>query len=133
MKDVAKNPLQCFNSTLTAFVPTDLEPNGAPTSYAWSPLVIADIPYDAELMWKIESQEKPKPFEHWIDGVKQDGVFLGGYENSTTWGFKWYPTSQGSSGTPYYGMRLLGPNSGIPWTGEALLENETVGYLRVNA
>lgn len=130
--DIAKNPLQCINNALTAWVPTDLTPAGAPTSYVWTPLVISPYPYDAELMWKIESDERPKPFEHYVDGVKQDGVFLGGYENSTTWGFKYYPESMGSAGMGYYLIRLLGPNSADPSTGAKLLPNETMGYIQIN-
>ncbi|KAF2199438.1 hypothetical protein GQ43DRAFT_442491 [Delitschia confertaspora ATCC 74209] len=128
---IAKNPFQCINNTMTAWVPNDLTAAGAPTNYQWTPLVISNYPYDAELMWKIQSSEELKPFEHYVDGVKQDGVFIGGYENSTKWGFRYYPANVGSV-RDYYLIRLLGPNSADPVTGAALQANETVGYIKID-
>jgi hypothetical protein len=84
-------------------------------------------------MWKLTDGPAIKPFEHYIDGVKQDGVFIGGYDNSTTWGLKWYPPEQGSSGLEYYYTRLLGPNSADPTTGEKLKANETRAFIKIAA
>jgi hypothetical protein len=82
-------------------------------------------------MYKLGEGLPVKTFEHWRNGEKQDGVYLGGYDNSTTWGFTYYPADQGSSGLNYYYMRLLGPDSADPTTGEALGKNETRGFLKV--
>ncbi|KAF2801773.1 uncharacterized protein BDZ99DRAFT_512829 [Mytilinidion resinicola] len=128
----AKTPLQCQSNGLNARVPTDLTAAGAPTNYQWTPLVLSPYPYDAELMWKIDGDEV-KIFEHYINGTKQDGVFLGGYNASTTWGFKYYPADQGSSGLDYFLIRLLGPNSADPTTGAALQANETTGFIKIYA
>ncbi|KAI0594605.1 hypothetical protein F4775DRAFT_573397 [Biscogniauxia sp. FL1348] len=130
--DVAKNPLKCDAGVLKGWVPTDLTAAGAPTSYVWTPLVISPYPYDAALMWKIDG-DAPKIFEHYIDGVKQDGVFLGAYENTTTWGLEYQAADSGSSGLDYYYTRLLGPNSADPSTGAALGANETVAFIKISA
>ncbi|KAF2193123.1 hypothetical protein K469DRAFT_735140 [Zopfia rhizophila CBS 207.26] len=131
--DIPKRPLQCQNGALHGYVPTDLTAAGAPTSVQWTPLVISPYPYDAELMWKIPEGSPVKAFEHYIGDEKQDGVFLGGYENSTTWGFKYYPANAGSYGSDHYLIRLLGPNSADPTTGNALLANETRGFIKIAA
>ncbi|KAF2010484.1 hypothetical protein BU24DRAFT_454847 [Aaosphaeria arxii CBS 175.79] len=126
----AKTPLQCQDGVLHARPATDLTAAGAPTNYQWTPLVIAPYPYAANLMYKIEGEEV-KIFEHYIDGVKQPGAFIGGYDNSTTWGFQYQPANQGSSGLDYFSIRLLGPNSADPTTGEALRANETRGFIKI--
>ena len=128
--DIAKTPLQCQDGKLHARVPTDLTAAGAPTNVQWTPLVTAIYPYDATLIYKVEGNDL-KVFEHYIDGVKQDGVYLGGYDNSTTWGFKYQSANAGSYNMPYYYIRLLGPNSADPTTGAALKVNETRGFIRV--
>ncbi|KAI0010878.1 hypothetical protein F4779DRAFT_575809 [Xylariaceae sp. FL0662B] len=130
--DVAKNPLKCEAGELKAWVPTDLTAAGAPTSYQWTPLVISPYPYDASLMWKIDGAA-PQVFEHYVDGEKQDGVFLGGANGNSTWAFKYYPANVGSSGLDYYYMRLLGPDSADPSTGEQLKANETMAFVKINA
>ena len=103
---------------------TDLTAAGAPTNVQWVPLVLSPYPYDAALMYKIDG-EAPGVFEHYIDDVKQDGVYLGGYDNTTTWGFTYYPADVGSSGQSYYYMRLLGPDAG------ALGANETRAFVKI--
>ncbi|KAI1342772.1 hypothetical protein F5Y15DRAFT_268660 [Xylariaceae sp. FL0016] len=128
---IAKTPLQCEAGVLQARVPMDLTAAGAPTSYAWTPLVLSPYPYDAALMWMIEG-DAPQIFAHYVDGVKQDGVFLGGYDNSTAWGLRYEDADQGSSG-PYYYARLLGPDSADPTTGEALYTNETRAFIKIGA
>lgn len=112
-------------------VPTDLTEAGAPTDYQWVPLVLSLYPYDAGLMWKIDGTA-PRIFEHYVDGEKQPGVFLGGYDNSTTWGLKYNLPYDGSPRDFYY-TRLLGPNSADPTTGEKLKANETRSFIAINA
>lgn len=82
-------------------------------------------------MWKVPEGPPPKVFEHYIDGEKQEGVWLGGYDNTTLWGFKYYPASMGTYDQDYYYMRLLGPDSADPTTGEERKANETRGYIRI--
>ncbi|KAI1496467.1 hypothetical protein F5X99DRAFT_71380 [Biscogniauxia marginata] len=130
--DVAKNPLKCEAGVLKGWLPTDLTAAGAPTSYSWTPLVLSPYPYDAALMWKIEG-EAPKIFEHYVGEEKQNGVFLGGYDNTTTWGLKYQAADVGSSGLDYYYTRLLGPNSADPTTGAALKANETLAFIKISA
>lgn len=112
-------------------MPTDLTPAGAPTSVEWSPLLLSDLPYDASLLWKLSTGTAPGIFEHYVGGVKQDGVFLGGYENSTSWGLKWEPQDHFNSFEDYYYTRLLGPNSADPTTGAALNANETTAFVKI--
>lgn len=129
--DIAKTPLRCSSGALQGRVPTDLTAAGAPTNFEWTPLVLSPYPYDAGLMWKIEGAA-PRVFEHYVDGEKQPGVFLGGYDNSTAWGLKYYPANVGSSNDFYY-LRLLGPNSQDPTTGEKLNANETRAFVAIDA
>lgn len=128
--DIAKNPLQCRDNKLLGWVPTDLTDAGAPTNYQWIPLVLSPYPYDAGLMWKIDGTA-PRIFEHYVDGEKQPGVFLGGYDNSTAWGLKWSGPYDGSL-TDFYYTRLLGPNSADPTTGEKLKANETRSFIAID-
>ncbi|KAI1140058.1 hypothetical protein F5Y05DRAFT_377073 [Hypoxylon sp. FL0543] len=130
--DIAKNPLKCEGGVLKAWVPTDLTAAGAPTNVQWAPLVLSPYPYDAALMWKIDG-DTPQIFEHYVGDVKQDGVFLGGYNTSTSWGLKWEPADVGSSGQDYYYARLLGPNSADPVTGAPLAANETTAFIKISA
>lgn len=106
-------------------VDTDLTDAGAPTNAQWTPIVLPDNPYDALLLYKVAGNT-PTVYEHYIGGVKQDGSFLGGLDNSTTWGFQYYPADQGSSGMDYYTIRL------IPSTG-SLNANETAGFIKIAA
>lgn len=130
--DIAHRAIRCSGTTLETYAPTDLEPWGEPTNVQWTPLSLAPYPYDAGLMWKITGGLPLKVFEHYIEGVKQDGVFLGGYDNSTTWGFKYYPADPVDFyNLDYYYLRLLGPNSADPVTGAPLGKNETRGFVRV--
>ncbi|OTB00991.1 hypothetical protein M426DRAFT_26102 [Hypoxylon sp. CI-4A] len=130
--DIAKTAIQCDGGVLKAWVDTDLTDAGAPTNVQWAPLVIASIPYDAALMYKIDG-EKPQIFEHYMDGEKQDGVFLGSYNTSTTWGLKYESGDIGSTYLDYYYARLLGPNSADPVTGEPLGANETTAFIKISA
>ncbi|KAI2618230.1 hypothetical protein GGR54DRAFT_640799 [Hypoxylon sp. NC1633] len=130
--DLAKNQMKCEDGILKGWVPSDLTDAGAPTSYQWTPLVLSVYPYDQPLMWKVDGSA-PQVFEHYIGGQKQDGVFLGGYSTSTTWGLKYESANAGSSGQDYYYARLLGPNSADPVTGAPLNTNETTAFIKILA
>ncbi|KAI0383370.1 hypothetical protein F5Y04DRAFT_33571 [Hypomontagnella monticulosa] len=131
--DIAKTRLQCAGGALQAWVPTDLTDAGAPTNVQWASLAFpVDEPWDAPLMWKFNGQP-PQIFEHYIDGEKQDGVFLGAYNGSTTWGLKYNPANVGSYNSDFYYARILGPNSADPSTGAPLNANETTAFIRILA
>ncbi|KAF2004782.1 hypothetical protein P154DRAFT_586440 [Amniculicola lignicola CBS 123094] len=128
----ALTPLQCSNGTLNVRGATTYNQDHFATDYVWTPLTLSPAKYDAGLMWKVPDGEPVKLFEHYFtNGTKQNGYFLGGYENSTTWGFTYLPRDQGSSGWDYFYIRLLGPNSADPVTGSALGANETKGFVRI--
>ncbi|KAI0853074.1 hypothetical protein F5Y00DRAFT_257727 [Daldinia vernicosa] len=131
---IAKTALKCDGGILKALVPTDLTAAGAPTNAQWSELSFpTDEPYDAPLLYKITGGTAPQIFEHYIDGEKQDGVFLGAYNTSTRWGLKYNAATSGSSGQDFYYARILGPNSADPVTGEALNANETTAFVKISA
>jgi len=82
-------------------------------------------PYsDGLLLWKVDGEEV-SVFEHYIGDEKQPGTFLGGYNGTTTWAFKWYPANVGSSRQDYYTMRLMRPGVGLD-------ANETMGFIKVS-
>ncbi|CAI6097516.1 unnamed protein product [Clonostachys chloroleuca] len=130
--DIAKTALRCSDGGLQAWTSTDLTPAGAPTAVAWTPIVLSPYPYDAALMYKIEGSA-PQLYSHKdaTTGEEIPGYFLGGADGATTWGVKYYPADQGSYGRDYYYLRLLGPGSEDPSTGEPLHEGETKTYLKV--
>jgi hypothetical protein len=121
--DLAKTPLECINNTLHAWVPTDLTAAGEPTAVQWSPLALSPYRNDGLMLWKVGG-EPIKIFEHYINDERQPGVFLGGYDGSTTWGFEYSDPNQGSYGLPYYSMRLLPASA-------QLRANETKGFVRI--
>ncbi|KAJ4289072.1 hypothetical protein N0V90_011414 [Kalmusia sp. IMI 367209] len=121
--DIAKNPLECTGDVLRAWVPTEVTAAGAPTNYQWTPLALSPYWNDGSLLWKVDGDEV-KIYEHYVGEEKQPGVFLGGYDNSTTWGFKYYPASATSSDYGYFSMRLL------PTDGQ-LSANETKGFVKI--
>lgn len=85
-------------------------------------------------MWGLGPDSTPlSAFYHFIDGVQQDGLFLG-QDNVTTWGVKLYPPSGANSldGESYWLLRLLGPDSALPWNGSALYPGEYRSFLRVS-
>ncbi|KAI1466267.1 uncharacterized protein F4812DRAFT_436584 [Daldinia caldariorum] len=131
---LAKTALKCDGGVLKALVNTDLTAAGAPTNAQWSELLFpSNAPYDAPLLYKITDGIAPQIFEHYVDGVKQDGVFLGAYDNSTRWGFKYNPANVGSYGLDFYYARILGPNSADPVTGSPLKANETTAFIKIRA
>ncbi|KAI1474678.1 hypothetical protein K445DRAFT_323240 [Daldinia sp. EC12] len=129
---IAKTALKCDGGVLKALVNTDLTDAGAPTNAQWSELLFpSNAPYDAPLLWKITDGIAPQIFEHYVDGVKQDGVFLGAYNTSTRWGLKYNPETSGSYHQDFYYARILGPNSADPVTGEPLKANETTAFVKI--
>lgn len=119
---VAKTGLKCFDGALHAWVDTELTPAGAPTSTQWAPLALSPYVDDGVLLYKV-SGEEVRLYEHYVGDEKQEGLFLGGYDNSTTWGFKYIsPGPRAPEGN--YQMRLLRGN-------EVLGANETAGFVKV--
>lgn len=125
---IAKNPLRCNAATeiLEGYFPIGV------SGYAWQQVNITDLPYDAELGWGFgQYGTSVEAYEHWADGVKQAGVFLG-QDGYTTWGVKWY--ADGDDDEAYWGLRLLGKDSGIPWAnGTALLDGEYRTFVKIFA
>jgi len=80
-----------------------------------------------------------RPFAHYINGVKQEGVFLGGFQNSTSWGIKHFSTKEiptyesntFSDVFEYFIPRLLGPKSADSLTGKPLFEREFTAFVQV--
>ena len=67
--------------------------------------------------------DEPVMYEHYVNGTKQDGLFLGGY-NTSTWGISWEPASKASFNVPYFWARLVLP-------GAELWPNETTTYIQI--
>ncbi|KAF2109949.1 hypothetical protein BDV96DRAFT_604427 [Lophiotrema nucula] len=131
--DIAKTRIQCSDGSLQAYTDSELTDAGEPVNVQWLNLQLNPYPYDQSIMYKIDDGEPIKAFEHYIGDEKQDGVYLGGYDNSTAWGFKYEAVNAGSSGQDYYYVRLLGPNSADSSTGAPLQVNETRGFIKVAA
>ncbi|KAJ5103180.1 hypothetical protein N7532_003709 [Penicillium argentinense] len=126
--DLAKSPLRCNDETnsFESYVPSGV--SGA----EWKSVNVTDIPYSAQLMWGLGQYSLPiQAYHHYRNGVKQDGIFLGAH-NVTTWALQLQSGSAGSGGKPYWLMRLLGPNSADPVTGDALAEGEYRTFIRVD-
>ncbi|OOF91581.1 hypothetical protein ASPCADRAFT_210941 [Aspergillus carbonarius ITEM 5010] len=125
--DEAKNPIVCDDdspSILNGLVETGV------SGYSYQPLNITSIPYSAYLMWGLP-EEATIPVEfyhHYVDGVQQDGLFIGA-NNVTTWAIKEW--SDSGSKLPYWLFRLLGPNSADPVTGAALEDGEFTTFIKV--
>lgn len=70
----AKYPLQCDSATgyLAGRLPIGV------SGVAWQQVNISYYPYDAELGWGFGQYSTAiEPYQHELDGVVQDGVFLG--------------------------------------------------------
>jgi hypothetical protein len=122
--DEAKVVLRCYNDTLHGFVSTGV------SAFTWETLQFSPYPYDAELMYFVSGGPAAQAYSHYIDSVKQDGVFLGA-NGVTTWGFRYFDASYGCCGAPFYQLRLLGPDSTDPSTGAPLQDGEFKGFLKV--
>ena len=122
----AKQPLQCSEGRLQVRTATALDAAGEPTNYDWTPLSVGPYNFDAGLRYLAEEGDAPTLYQHYINGTKQDGYYVGGF-NTSTWGVQW----RESAGTvsynqPYYSLRLL-PE------GQALRYNETKSFLKILA
>ncbi|KAL3418311.1 hypothetical protein PVAG01_10027 [Phlyctema vagabunda] len=130
VNDQAKNPLRCNARTgaLEAYTATGV------SGYAWNQVNITEYPYNAQLMWGLGQSGTPvEAYHHYVDGVQQPGLFLG-QANVTTWGIKKYPADSATTldNEPYWGFRLLGPKSSIPWlNGSALFPDEYRTFIKV--
>lgn len=113
--------MQCISDKLNVYTETSVNAAGAPQNVQWTPLALSPYPYDASLLYLVDGVQ-PTVYEHYIDGVKQDGKFLGGY-NTTTWGVQWQEASPTSHFIPYFYLRLL-PE------GQELKANETKTFLQ---
>ena len=90
--------LRCSNDTLQTYHEVNAD------TYVWQPLSLSSqgqINFDnlGGPSWAPHPVgEFIQPYNHYIGGVRQDGVFLGGRNGSTTWGIEaaWTP-----SGPPY--------------------------------
>jgi hypothetical protein len=122
--DEAKVVLQCYNNTLHGFVSTGV------SAFTWEILQFSPYPYDEELMYLVDGGPAAQAHSLYLDGVKQDGVFLGA-NGVTSWGFRYLDASHGCCGAPFYQLRLLGPNSTDPSTGSSLQDGEFSGFLKV--
>lgn len=120
--DIAKTGLKCSDGVLRAWVNTELTAAGAPTNFQWAPLALSPFANDGVLLYKVEGEEV-RVYEHYIGEEKQPGLFLGGYDDSTTWGFK-YIAPHATSRYGNYQMRLIR-------TTEAVSTNETRGFVKI--
>jgi hypothetical protein len=95
---------------------------GKPENVQWTPLALSPYQNDASLVYLIAG-EQPTVYEHYVDGVKQEGTFLGGYGTST-WGVEWQEAQSTSYFQPYFYLRLLPEGFG-------LRANETKTFLKI--
>ncbi|KAM7215158.1 hypothetical protein V8F06_009476 [Rhypophila decipiens] len=117
----AKPVFRCSNGTLHMNSP-DFEPISVSRDYrgAWMMLgEFADGPG-----YKLE------PYAHELDGVRQEGVFLGA-KGKTTWGFA-YERAEVCGGLPdWYTARLMGLEIDPTVNDRAWGEIQSKGFLRV--
>ncbi|CAI7667426.1 unnamed protein product [Penicillium pancosmium] len=126
--DIAKSPIRCNDATnsFESYVPSGVSGD------EWKSVNISDYAYSAELMWGLGQYSLPiQAYNHYQDGVKQDGIFLGSH-NVTTWGIQINSGSAGSAGRSYWTLRLLGPNSADPSTGRPLYDGEFRTFVRID-
>lgn len=83
-------------------------------------------------MWGLGQYSVPvQAYYHYVDGQKQDGIFLGAH-NVTSWGIQLQEGDAGSGGRPWWMIRLLGPGSKDPQTGQALMDGEYKTFIRID-
>ncbi|KAH7385519.1 hypothetical protein DE146DRAFT_667318 [Phaeosphaeria sp. MPI-PUGE-AT-0046c] len=119
---IARSWYQCQSDKLHVQADTKVNGAGGPQEPKLTPVALSPYPYDASLLYLIDG-EQPTLYEHFIDGQKQDGYFLGGYE-TTTWGVQWQEADSTSYFLPYFYMRLL-PE------GQELKTNETRVHIKI--
>ncbi|KUJ11488.1 uncharacterized protein LY89DRAFT_688727 [Mollisia scopiformis] len=98
--DVAINLFACTNGSVTDWGGS--QSNG-------EVFLFSTDPEDEELAYAAQGF-KPEPYAHEVAGVRQDGVFLGA-QNTTTWAFKFLPSTGLAGSRDHYQVRLLGPKS----------------------
>lgn len=123
----AKTPLRCNDAT------GSFEASVVRDGADWLAVNVTDMPYSAQLMWGLGQYSVPvQAYEHYEDGVRQDGFFLGAH-NVTTWALQEVPASSASGSKPYWQIRLLGPGSADPQTGKPLYDGETLkSFIRID-
>ncbi|KAE9364245.1 hypothetical protein N431DRAFT_354371 [Stipitochalara longipes BDJ] len=85
-------------------------------------LLLSNDTNDAELGYFDQGNAiKPETYAHFVEGVRQEGVFLG-WGNVTTWGYR---RVKSETGGDYYGIRLLKLGIGD------LKNGEIRGFLKV--
>ena len=92
-------------------MPTDFPEKG------WKNIVVSEASPSRPLAYAF-SGVKPTAFAHYLDGVKQDGIFIGGYQNSTTWAFSRVNANDSRPIGEQYSARLLTPNNTALQPGE---------------
>lgn len=98
----------------------------------WLPVNVTDMPYSAELMWGLGQYSVPiQAYNHYVDGVKQDGLFLGAH-NVTDWAIQSVPGDGSSGGKDWWMPRLLGPNSADPQSGKPMADDEYKTFIRID-
>ncbi len=134
--DLARYAFNCANDTINVYTQVHIDPSTDKLiDFQWTPLTLSYIEDFGGPTHSGPSQPGPMVFltvttgiqplfyEQYVDGVKQDGIFVGGY-NSTTWGVSWEPASQVTNDQPYYWARLLAPGAGVGF-------NETKTYIKI--
>jgi hypothetical protein len=114
--------LKCSDGALRAYVDTELTPAGEPTNVQWAPLVLSPFADDGVLLYKVDGEEV-RVYEQYVGEEKVAGLFLGGYDNSTTWGFT-YTEPHATDPFGNYQMRLIRRT-------EELGANETRGFVAI--
>ncbi|PWY89066.1 hypothetical protein BO70DRAFT_160640 [Aspergillus heteromorphus CBS 117.55] len=99
-------------------------------AYTPEPLSIASTPEAALLMWGAPADAiiPVEFYHHYVDGVQQDGLFIGA-NNVTTWAISEHADPDAT--LSYWSPRLLVPGSQNPVTGAPLEADELVTYIKV--
>ncbi|KAJ5672950.1 hypothetical protein N7507_002077 [Penicillium longicatenatum] len=118
----AITPLRCIEGT--GFVVSVLTTSG---TAEFRTVNITDVASEANIGYGLGADtEMIQAYNHYIDGVKQDGIFIGAH-NVTTWGMQ----LQGGAGA-WWKLRLLGPGSEDASTGNALKDGEYQTFIRID-
>ncbi|KAJ5151261.1 uncharacterized protein N7482_010513 [Penicillium canariense] len=94
LKRPGQLPLRC-NDVTSSFESN--VPSGV-SGYEWKSISITEYPYSGQLVWCLGQYSLPiQAYKHYVDGAKQDGLFLGAH-NVSTWGLKLQYGSASSGG-----------------------------------
>jgi hypothetical protein len=118
--------MRCANGSLQAQLNLGLG------GIQWQTLVAAGTPGESVFGFGLPNLPDPNyQLEPYAlvdsDGKRLPGVFIGAF-NVTTWGFNYQNSTETGE---YYYLRLLGPNSHNPATGEQLNKGEFTGMIKV--